>query len=120
MLIQACKAKIHGATVTHADLNYVGSITIDEDLMDAAGIVAFQYLNITNVSNGAYWRTYATPGERGSGVISLNGPPARHFQPGDKIMILAEVLIDPKDMVALGPVVVFLDSNNKIAKMDRH
>jgi aspartate 1-decarboxylase len=120
MLIHACKSKIHEAVVTQADLNYVGSITIDEDLMDAAGIVPFQYLNMTNLSNGVYWRTYATPAKRGSGVICLNGPPARHFLPGDKIMILAEVLIDPKDMGALDPVIVFVDGKNKITRLARH
>ncbi len=83
-------AKIHRATVTQADLNYVGSITIDEELLEKSGIQPFQYLNITNVSNGIFWQTYAMPGKRGNGDICLNGPPARHFQPGDKIIILAE------------------------------
>jgi aspartate 1-decarboxylase len=82
MLIPACKAKIHRATVTQANLNYVGSITIDEALLEAAGIAPFQYLNITNVSNGFFWRTYAMAGKRGNGDICLNGPPARHFRSG--------------------------------------
>ena len=73
MLIRACIAKIHRATVTEADLNYVGSITIDQDLLDAAGIKPFQYLNITNLSNGVFWQTYAMSGERGKGDICLNG-----------------------------------------------
>ncbi len=120
MLIEACMAKIHRATVTEAALNYVGSITIDQDLLDASGIVPFQYVNITNVSNGVFWRTYVMPGERGKGDICLNGPPARHFQPGDKIIILAEVWLEPKELKELNPVVVFPDEKNKVTKVERH
>jgi aspartate 1-decarboxylase len=120
MLIRTCMAKIHRATVTEADLNYVGSITIDQDLLDASGIKPFQYLNITNVSNGFFWQTYAIAGERGQGDICLNGPPARHFQPGDKVIILAEAWIEPKELSELNPVVVFVDDNNKITKVQRH
>ena len=120
MLIHACKAKIHRATVTQADLNYVGSITIDEDLLDAAGIKPFQYLNITNVSNAAFWRTYAMAGKRGNGDICLNGPPARIFAPGDKIIILAEVLVEPSELETLDPVVVFVDDKNKVTEVKHH
>src|SRR5665213_1505302 len=120
MLIPACKAKIHRATVTQADLNYVGSITIDELLLEAAGIKPFQYLNITNVSNGFFWRTYAMAGKRGSGTVCLNGPPARHFQPGDLVIILAEVMIDESEFEKLNPVVVFVDENNKITEIQKH
>lgn len=98
MLIPACKAKIHRATVTEANLNYRGSITIDEALLEASGIVSFQYLNITNLRNGAFWRTYAMAGERESGTICLNGPPAHHFEKGDLIIILAEVFIEPSEL----------------------
>ena len=90
MLIRACIAKIHRATVTEADLDYVGSITIDEALLEQSGIRPYQYVNITNVSNGVFWQTYVMPGRRGQGDICLNGPPARHFQKGDKVIILAE------------------------------
>ena len=120
MLIPACKAKIHRATVTQADLDYVGSITIDEVLLEASGIVPFQYLNITNVSNGFFWRTYAMAGKRGQGDICLNGPPARHFQPGDKIIILAEVFVAPEEMASLDPVVVFVDDKNRVMEVKRH
>ena len=113
-------AKIHRATVTQADLNYVGSITIDEDLLDASGIRPFQYLNITNVSNGVFWQTYAMPGPRGRGDICLNGPPARHFQPGDKIIVLAEAWLEPQEMEDLVPVVVFVDDKNKITSIEKH
>lgn len=120
MLIEACMAKIHRATVTEAALNYVGSITIDQDLLDASGMVPFQYVNITNVSNGVFWRTYVMPGERGKGDICLNGPPARHFQPGDKIIILAEVWLEPRELKDLNPVVVFPDEKNKVMRVERH
>lgn len=120
MLIQACMAKIHRATVTEAELNYVGSITIDEDLLDAAGIAPYQYLNITNLRNGVYWRTYAIAGKRGSGVVCLNGPPAHHFQKGDIVIILAEVLVEPSEMKDLNPVVVFVDGDNKITEVKQH
>src|ERR1700748_474096 len=76
MLIRACMAKIHRATVTEADLNYVGSITIDEALLEASGMLPYQYVNITNVSNAVFWQTYIMAGKKGSGVICLNGPPA--------------------------------------------
>jgi aspartate 1-decarboxylase len=113
-------AKIHRATVTEADLNYVGSITIDEDLMDAAGIKPFQYLNITNVSNGIFWQTYGVPGKRGAGDICLNGPPARHFQKGDKVIILAEAWLQPSESAELNPVVVFVDDKNKVTEIKKH
>jgi aspartate 1-decarboxylase len=120
MLIPACKAKIHRATVTQAELDYVGSITIDEALLEASGIQPFQYLNITNKSNGKLWRTYAMAGKRDSGVICLNGPPARIFQPGDIIIILAEVFIEPREFETLDPIVVFVDGQNKITEVKRH
>ncbi len=120
MLIRMCMAKIHRATVTEADLNYVGSITVDEELLEASGIRAFQYVNITNLSNGVFWQTYAVAGARRSGKICLNGPPARHFQPGDKIIVLAEAWVDPQEMQELDPVVVFVDDQNHITEVKRH
>ena len=120
MLIRACMAKIHGATVTEADLNYVGSITIDEALLEASGIKPFQYVNITNLANGAFWQTYVMPGKRDKGDICLNGPPARHFQPGDKIIILAEAWLEPSQIKNLNPVIVFVDDKNRIAEVKHH
>jgi aspartate 1-decarboxylase len=120
MLIRMCMAKIHRATVTEADLNYVGSITIDEDLLDAAGIKPFQYLNITNVSNGIFWQTYAMAGKRGQGDICLNGPPARHFQKGDKVIILAEAWLQPSEVGELNPTILFVDDKNKITEAKKH
>lgn len=114
MLVSACVAKIHRATVTAADPNYVGSITIDMGLMEACGLQEKQYLNITNCSNGFFWRTYAMAGPRGGGDICLNGPPSRHFQKGDKIIILAEALIDPSEIKGLTLPIVFVDDWNHI------
>ena len=115
MLIRACIAKIHRATVTEADLNYVGSITIDEALLEASGMLPYQYVNITNVSNAVFWQTYIMAGTKGSGVICLNGPPARLFQPGDKIIVLAEAWIEPKEIKE--PVVVFVDDKNQVTNV---
>lgn len=120
MLIRTCMAKIHRATVTQAELNYVGSITIDEDLLDACGMRPFQYVNITNVSNGIFWQTYIMVGKRGGGDICLNGPPARHFQPGDKIIVLAEAYIEPDELKDLNPIVVFVDDKNKVTEVKKH
>ena len=120
MLIGVLLAKLHRVTVTQADLNYVGSITIDEDLLDAGGMRRFQYVNVTNLSNGAFWRTYIMAGPRGQGDICLNGPPARHFHPGDKIIIMAEGWIEPEELPALDPVVVFVDEHNKVTEIRHH
>lgn len=120
MLIRVCTSKIHRATVTQADLNYVGSITIDGDLLEASRMRPFQYVNIANVSNGVFWQTYIMQGERGNGDICLNGPPARHFQPGDKIIILAEAFIESSEFPALDPVVVFVDERNKVTEIKHH
>jgi aspartate 1-decarboxylase len=121
MFIRACIAKIHRATVTEADLNYVGSITIDENLLDQSGIRPFQYVNITNVSNGVFWQTYVMAGPRGGGDICLNGPPARHFQRGDKIIILAEGYFEPREMDHIDPVIVIVeDDRNLQTRVIRH
>lgn len=118
MLIRVCMAKIHRATVTQADLNYVGSITIDKKILDASDIRPFQYVNITNVANGVFWQTYVMPGK--SGEICLNGPPAQHFQPGDKIIILAEAYLEPSELKNLNPVIVFVDDKNRITRIKKH
>ena len=121
MLIRACIAKIHRATVTEADLNYVGSITIDEKLLELSGIRPFQYVNITNVSNGVFWQTYVMAGARGKGDICLNGPPARHFQRGDKVIILAEGYFEPREMDEIDPVIVVVeDDRNLETRVIRH
>ena len=119
MLLNVCIAKIHRATVTDADLNYVGSITIDEDLLDAAGLSPGQMVQITNVSNAVLWRTYIVLGERGKGQIILNGPPARLFQKGDKVIILGEAWVEAKLVKKMSPSLVFVDDKNKITKTEK-
>lgn len=109
------KSKLHRATVTEANLNYVGSITIDEDLLDAADICVNEKVQVVNNNNGARLETYAIPGPRGSGVVCLNGAAARLVQPGDKVIIITYAVIDDKEAKAFKPTVVFLDDANRIA-----
>jgi aspartate 1-decarboxylase len=120
MLLEVVVAKLHRLTVTQADLNYIGSITIDENLLVASGMRQYQYVNITNVANGVFWRTYIMAGPKGRGDVCLNGPPARHFQPGDKIIVLAEGWIEPNELLALDPVVVFVDDYNNVTEIRHH
>jgi aspartate 1-decarboxylase len=94
MLIQVVKSKIHRAIVTHADLNYMGSITIDEDLMDAANLIPNERVQVVNINNGERLETYVIKGERGSGVICLNGPAARKAAVGDIIIIISYAIMD--------------------------
>jgi aspartate 1-decarboxylase len=109
------KSKIHRATVTHADLSYEGSVTIDEGLMRAADILPYERVHIWNDSNGSRLETYALPGEPGSGVICVNGAAARHAQPGDVVIIatFAEA-VDEAEARAWRPVVVRVDGRNRI------
>lgn len=119
MLINICIAKLHRATVTDADLNYVGSITIDDLLLEASGLMPGQMVQITNVSNAVLWRTYIVKGEKGKGEIILNGPPARHFQKGDKVIILAEAWVESSEAAKMSPTVVFMDDKNKITEVKK-
>lgn len=111
------KSKLHRATVTEANLNYVGSITIDEDLMDAADIYVNEKVQIVNNNNGARLETYVIPGPRGSGVICLNGAAARLVQPGDNVIIITYAILDDKEAKAYKPTVVFLGENNEIVEI---
>ncbi|MBP2655848.1 MAG: L-aspartate 1-decarboxylase [Firmicutes bacterium] len=113
------KSKLHRATVTEACLNYVGSITIDEDLLDAADICINEKVQVVNNNNGARFETYVIPGARGSGVICLNGAAARLVQPGDKVIIITYALIDEREAKTFQPTVVFLDDNNRVAQIKR-
>ncbi len=117
MLIRVCRSKIHRATVTRADLNYIGSITIDEALLEASGLVPYQYVNITNISNGVFWQTYVIAAPKGSGRIELNGPPARHFQPGDRIIILGEAYLEPSELNDLDPRIVIVEGEDSVASL---
>ena len=115
MQIEVLKSKIHRATVTNADLNYIGSITIDEDLMDAAGIVANERVYIVDNNNGERIETYVITGERHSGCICLNGAAARKFLPGDQIIIMAYALMEPEEAKGFKPQVIFPDEHNRLA-----
>ena len=106
--------KIHRATVTEADLNYVGSITVDQDLLDAAGIYPNEKVAIVNNNNGERLETYTIPGERGSGVVCLNGAAARLVQKGDIVIIMSYVMLSEPEIAAHEPKVVLVDENNKI------
>lgn len=117
MFLTMMKGKIHRATVTEANLNYVGSITIDEQLLEASGILPNEKVQVVNINNGERLETYTIPGPRGSGVISLNGAAARLCQVGDKVIIIAYALMEQKDAIAWKPAVVFVDENNKIVKI---
>lgn len=110
MLIEMMKSKIHRVTVTQADLNYIGSITIDKDLMDAADILEGQRVFIVNNNNGERFDTYVIAGIPGSGVICLNGAAARKAQPGDVIIIMTYALMTPEEAQAHKPKVIFPDT----------
>ncbi|WP_138492932.1 aspartate 1-decarboxylase [Paenibacillus pinistramenti] len=107
------KSKIHRATVTEANLNYVGSITIDEDLMEAADLLENEKVQIVNNNNGARLETYVITGPRGSGVICLNGAAARLVQPGDSVIIISYAQMSPEELKNHRPTVVFVDENNR-------
>ncbi|ENQ3077791.1 aspartate 1-decarboxylase [Bacillus sp. JJ864] len=111
------RAKLHRGTVTEANLNYVGSITIDEDLMDAVGIVENEKVQIVNNNNGARLETYVIKGERGTGVICLNGAAARLVQPGDKVIIICYGLVSEEKVLTHIPKIAVLDDNNQIVEM---
>ncbi|RKD33174.1 aspartate 1-decarboxylase [Thermohalobacter berrensis] len=114
MLLNMFKSKLHRATVTEANLNYVGSITIDKTLMDAAGILPGEKVQVVNNNNGARLETYVIEGPADSGVICLNGAAARLVQPGDKVIIIAYCYVTEEEAKKLKPKVLFLDDNNKI------
>ena len=114
MKIQILKSKIHRVKVTGADLNYIGSITIDRYLMDAANIIAGEKVQIVNINNGERLETYVIPGKRNSGEITLNGPAARRVAKGDIIIIIAYAIMDFKDAKNFEPSVIFPNEENII------
>ena len=115
MFIEVVKSKIHRVTVTEANLNYIGSITVDEDLLDAANLIANEKVAIVNNNNGERFETYIIKGERGSGVVCLNGAAARKAQPGDIIIIMSYALMDFEEAKTFKPSVVFPDTaTNKL------
>ncbi|BCV20098.1 aspartate 1-decarboxylase [Moorella sp. Hama-1] len=111
------KSKLHRATVTEANLNYVGSITIDSDLMAAADILPNEKVQVVDNNNGARLETYAIPGPAGSGVICANGAAARLVQPGDIVIIIAYGIFDDREAKNYRPRVILLDANNRIASV---
>jgi aspartate 1-decarboxylase len=115
-----CKGKIHRATVTEADLNYVGSITIDSLLMEKADILPFEMVQVTSLRNATRWKTYAIPAEPNSGKICLNGPPAHLFQPGDLVIILSQGLFNESEAETLYHKIVFVDEKNQITSVKEY
>lgn len=114
MLRTMLKSKIHRATVTQADLHYVGSVTVDADLLDAADLLTGEQVHIVDVSNGARLETYTIAGPRGSGVIGINGAAARLVHPGDLVILLSYATVTDAEARALRPRVVFVDAENQV------
>ena len=115
MFLTLMKSKIHRAVVTEANLNYVGSITIDQDLMDQADILCNEKVQIVNNNNGKRFETYVIPGDRGSGTICLNGAAARMAHPGDIIIIMAFAILEKEEAKCFKPTIVLLDENNAVS-----
>ncbi len=120
MVLEMLHGKIHRATVVQAELNYVGSITIDEDLLHASGIREYEKVQIADVDSGSRFETYAIAGESGSGMICLNGAAARMVSVGDKIIIMAYAQMTPEEAEANPPRVVFVDDENRPARVTRY
>lgn len=120
MTVTMLKGKIHRAVVKQAELNYVGSITIDTELMNAAGIYEYEFVQIVDVENGNRFETYTIAGEAGSGMICLNGAAARQVQVGDHIIIMCYCQLDNEEVKLHKPKVVFVDDNNKISKISSY
>jgi aspartate 1-decarboxylase len=117
MDITVLKAKIHRAVVTEADLHYVGSITIDQDLMDAAGMLSYEKVLVADIENGNRLETYIIPGPRGSGIICLNGASARLVCPGDHVIVMAFCAMTTEEAFSHRPTVVFVDEKNAITEI---
>ena len=120
MVLNMLKGKIHRATVTQAEVDYIGSITIDQDLMDAAGILEYEKVQVADVERGTRLETYVISGEPGSGVICLNGAAAHLVTPGDKVIIMCYAQMTPEEARESKPRVVFVDEDNKIARVTRY
>lgn len=120
MILTMLKGKIHRATVTQAELNYMGSITIDKTLMEASGIIENEKVQIVNNNNGARLETYVIPGKRDSGIICLNGAAARLVQPGDQVIIIAYAQMEEKEAKEHKPKVVFVNDDNLIKEITNY
>lgn len=117
MYLDMLKGKIHRATVVQAELDYVGSITVDEELLEASGILEYEKVQIVDINNGQRFETYTIAGERGSGMICLNGAAARCVQKGDKIIIMCYARLTPEEAKSHRPKVVFVDDRNKVSRV---
>ena len=117
MLRTMMTSKIHRATVTQADLHYVGSVTVDRDLMDAAGLLEGEKVAIVDITNGARLETYVIPGERATGVIGINGAAAHLVHPGDLVILIAYGQLDEAELLTYSPRVVFVDGENKVVEL---
>ncbi len=115
-----CRAKLHRLTVTKAALDYEGSITLDEALLEASGILPMEIVQVTNLANGTLWRTYVIAAAPGSGTVCLNGPPARHFHPGDRVIVVCHCFCTAADLGRLVQRVVFVDDANRVQRVERH
>lgn len=120
MTVELLKGKIHRATVVQAELDYVGSITVDSDLLDAAGILEYEKVQIVDVNNGSRFETYTIAGERGSGMICLNGAAARCVSTGDKIILMCYAQFTPEEAAAHKPKVVFVDDHNHAVRVTNY
>jgi len=114
MFIEVLKSKIHKATITESDLNYIGSISIDEDLISAANLIENEKVHIYNITNGERFETYVLAGERGSGIISLNGAAARKVAIGDNIIIVSYASMEFEEAKQYKPIILFPNENNKL------
>ncbi|MCS3918873.1 aspartate 1-decarboxylase [Fervidibacter sacchari] len=113
-----CKSKIHRATVTEANLNYEGSLTLDPLLMEAAGLVPFEQVHVLNLNNGARFETYLIEGERGSGTVCVNGAAARLVQVGDPVIVLAYALVPEDELADFTARIVFVDEHNRVVRVE--
>ena len=120
MTLEILKGKIHRATVVQAELDYVGSITVDADLLDASGILEYEKVQIVDINNGQRFETYTIAGKRGSGMICLNGAAARCVSTGDKIIIMAYASMTPEEAKDFHPTVVFVDDSNKPSRITNY
>ena len=120
MQITMLKSKIHRASVTQAEPDYIGSITVDEELLEAAGIYEYEKVQVADVDNGNRLETYTIAGKRGSGVICLNGAAAKLVNTGDKVIIMAYAEMTPEEIKNNPPKVVFVDESNKITRVSRY
>ena len=120
MMLTMLKGKIHRATVKQAEIDYIGSITIDSELMEAAGILEYEKVQVADVNNGKRLETYVIAGEPGSGMICLNGAAAHYVEVGDKVIIMCYARVDEREATQMKPRVVFVDDDNKASRITRY